>query len=290
MIQTQVSTTLGDLLSGAPVRAKPCDAVPALRLPPGEHRVLARSSDTLAVDTVTLTRFGRQVKEAAGEREPVELTRWDAEHRVVEVAERDEPTLLVVPENTNPGWTARLDGEDLEAVTVDGWQQGYVLPAGPAGTVRLDFPPGADYRTVLAGGAGAVLLLLLVAVLPSRPVPAGPRRRRLLGGGDPAVLAGAALVVAVLLGATLVGGLFGLAAVAGLWLVGQCSGRWAPAVLGTVAAGALLAAGAMLLADPDGTETGRQVASLLALAAVGAAVLPLWRRRSAGAAAPGVSG
>ncbi len=288
VIRTEVSTTVGELLAGDPVRTKPCDAIPALRLPPGEHRVVSRSSPAFAVDSLTLTRFGRQVKETDGVREQAEVGRWDAEHRTVEVAERSEPTLLVVPENTNPGWTAELDGERLEAVPVDGWQQGYVLPAGPAGTVRLDFPPGADYRTVLAGGAAAVAVLLVLAVLPvRRPVRGGPRRRSGRLAGAAAVLAGLAVVVAAAVGSALVGGVFALAAVAGLWLVGQVSGSRRSAVLGTVAAGAMLAAGGMLLADPDGTGTARQVAALLALAAVVAGVLPVLslRRRTPGSGA-----
>ena len=285
VIQTEVITTAGELATGQSIRIKPCDAIPALRLPPGEHRVLARNSESLAVDSITLARFGRAVKEGPGVREPTELTRWDAEHRVVEVAERDEPTLLVVPENTNPGWTARLDGADLQAVTVDGWQQGWLLPAGPAGTVRLDYPPGADYRTVLAAGAGAVALLVLVAVLPNRPLRAvGHRGRRRAGAA--ALLAGTVLVAAAVLGVALVGGVVGLAALGGLWLLGQCTGRARPAVLGAVAAGSLLAAGGMLLADPDGTATGQQLAALLALTAAVAAALPAVRlpRRAAGTA------
>ncbi|MGY1741851.1 MULTISPECIES: alpha-(1-_3)-arabinofuranosyltransferase domain-containing protein [unclassified Blastococcus] len=288
VVQTLVDTTLGELVSGRPVRIKPCDAIPAMRLPPGEHRVLARSSDTLAVDSVTLSRFGRDVKEGDGVRTPAETPRWDAEHRVVEVAERSEPTLLVVPENTNPGWTARLDGRELEAVTVDGWQQGYLLPAGPTGTVALDFPPGAEYRQVLAAGAGAVALLLLLAVLPVRwPVRAGPRRGSRVLAGLSAVLAGVAVVAATGLGTALVGGVVGLAALAGSWVLAQVSGRRRGAVLGSVAAAALLAAGAMLVADPDGTGTARQVAAIVALAAVTAGVLPVLRpRRPSPAARP----
>ncbi|SEO44233.1 alpha-(1-_3)-arabinofuranosyltransferase [Trujillonella endophytica] len=274
VIATEVRTTVGELLAGTPVRIKPCDTIPALRLPPGEHRIQARSSDALAVDSVQLTRFGRSVKQDAGVREPVELVRWDPEHRVVDVAERSEPTLLVVPENPNPGWTATLEGQALEAVTVDGWQQGYVLPAGPAGTVRLDYPPGSDYRTVLAAGAGAVLLLVVLAVLPvRRTIPVGARR----GSRRPAlgpVLSGVAIVAAGVFGTALVGGVFGLAALAGAWLLAQCSGRWRAGVLATVAAGALLTAGGLLIADPDATATGQQVAAVVALAAVVAGVLP----------------
>ena len=48
--------------------------------------------------------------------------------------------MLVVPESINPGWTARTaDGAQLTPVTVNGWQQGWVVPAGTSGTVTLTF-------------------------------------------------------------------------------------------------------------------------------------------------------
>ncbi|WP_051684036.1 alpha-(1-_3)-arabinofuranosyltransferase family protein [Blastococcus sp. URHD0036] len=289
ILGTVVFGTVGELLAGEPIATKPCDAVPALRLPAGEHRVVSRSSDTLAVDSVTLSRFGRAVKESSAVvRTPAEPSRWDAEHRVVEVAEREEPTLLVIPENPNLGWTAQLDGQELEKVTVDGWQQGYVLPAGPAGTVRLDYPPGAEYRQTLAVGAGAVVVLGILTALPARrPGRGGPRRRRTgLLGVLPGVLAGVAVVAAAVLGTAVVGGLFALAALAVLWVFSQLAGSRRGAVLGTVAVVGLLVAGALLLADPDGTEDPRQVAAVLGLTAVVAGVLPVlpvlpWRRRTA---------
>jgi len=48
--------------------------------------------------------------------------------------------VLVVPESINPGWTARMaDNSVLAPVTVNGWQQGWVLPAGASGPVTLSF-------------------------------------------------------------------------------------------------------------------------------------------------------
>jgi arabinofuranan 3-O-arabinosyltransferase len=280
VLETSAATTLGALQSLQPVRLGVCDTSPLLALPGGDHRVLGRGSDVMTVDEVTVSRPGVLLP-PAGERNAADVTRWDAEHRTLEVGERTEPALLVVPENVNVGWTARLDGTELAAVTVDGWQQGYVLPAGAAGTVRLDFAAGDEYRTVLAAGGGAVLLLALVAVLPVRPARRGPRARPRFVAVASAVLAGAVVVVAAVLGTALAGGVVGLGALAALWLVGLVAGRWRPAVLGAVAGGSTLAAGVLLLADRAGTVTGRQVLAIVALAAVTAGVLPVvgsWRR------------
>ncbi len=169
--QTAATTTLGALMAVRPIPVEVCSGAPEVALPGGVHRLQARAGLLLTAQSVTLTRSGTSAEPATGGRTPAERSRWDAEHRTVEVGERDEPTLLVVPENVNAGWVARLDGSVLEKVTVDGWQQGYVLPEGGAGTVRLDFSPATEYRWALAGGAGAVLLLALSCLLPARPVP-----------------------------------------------------------------------------------------------------------------------
>ncbi|MGY1741853.1 MULTISPECIES: alpha-(1-_3)-arabinofuranosyltransferase domain-containing protein [unclassified Blastococcus] len=284
VLQTAATTTLGALTAVRPIPLEVCAGGAQVALAEGEHRLQARAGGLLAPASVTLTRAGSPGATAQRGRTPVERSRWDAEHRTVEVGARSEPTLLVVPENANPGWTARLDGGELESVTVDGWQQGYVLPEGPAATVRLDFAPASAYRLALVGGAGAVLLLALVCVLPARPPrgPAGARRRSTVA----ALGATAVLVASVTLGMGLAGGAVGVGALAVLWLVGWCAGRWRGAVLGTLAAGALLAAGLVLLDVVDGTGTERQQLAIAALAAAAAAVLPgrgaaRLRRRSA---------
>ena len=56
--------------------------------------------------------------------------------------------MLVVPESINPGWIAHsADGTRLTPVTVNGWQQGWVLPPGTEGPVTLTFPSNTPYRS-----------------------------------------------------------------------------------------------------------------------------------------------
>jgi arabinofuranan 3-O-arabinosyltransferase len=201
------------------------------------------------------------------------ISRWDAEHRTVQVAAREEASLLVVPENTNPGWTATLGGQLLETVAVDGWQQGYVLPAGPAGTVSLDFGPGTAYRGALGAGAVAVLLLLALAAVRGTPMRSAP------SGGGPRWAAAAVVAGAAVLGTALVGGVAGLGAVVVSVVAARLAGRRCSLVLGALAGTAVGAAGILLLVAPAGTETARQVLAVLALAAVATSVLPPLRRR-----------
>ena len=91
--------------------------------------------------------------------------------RRCDVAAVGQPRMLVVPESVNPGWSARAaDGTALTAVTVNGWQQGWVLPAGTSGAVTLDFPSNTTYRIGLVGGLALLPVLLLLAFLPVRRV------------------------------------------------------------------------------------------------------------------------
>jgi arabinofuranan 3-O-arabinosyltransferase len=264
--QTSAETTIGDLRALRPVRLTGCAGEPSADLGIGPHRLATARTDLLTVTAATLTRDGAAPSPVAG-RTRADIGRWDAEHRTVRVAARDEPTLLVVPENVNPGWTATLGGRRLETVAVDGWQQGYVLPAGAAGTVTLDFGPGTAYRAALGAGAVAVLVLLGLAVLPGsplRPAAASHRRRR----------AGTAVVwAAAVVGTALVGGIVGLAALLVAAVAARLAGRRGGLVLGIVTGAAAGAAGILLVAAPGGTGTARQVLAVVAVAAVAASVL-----------------
>ena len=44
---------------------------------------------------------------------------------------------LEVHQAANPGWTATLNGHQLAPVTLDGWQQAFVVPAGQGGRVVI---------------------------------------------------------------------------------------------------------------------------------------------------------
>ena len=81
--------------------------------------------------------------------------------------------------NFNPGWDATLNGHALTPLRLDGWQQGFVVPAGPGGTITLSFRPAAVYHLALAVSLVAVAILLAVAAWSFT----GRRRRR--DGRDP---------------------------------------------------------------------------------------------------------
>ncbi|MGY1714456.1 alpha-(1-_3)-arabinofuranosyltransferase family protein [Geodermatophilus sp. SYSU D01106] len=289
--ETSVRTTLGALRDLTPLPLELCDpAGETLRLAAGEHRFTAAGTPELAVRSATLLRTGGALAATPGtdvDRAAADVVRWGTEHREVRVAARDEPALLVVPENANPGWTATLDGAALQGVAVDGWQQGWVLPAGAAGTVRLDYGPGGTYRAALAGGAAAVALLVALAAWrpatapgpPARPSARPARGRRFLT---------AVVVLAALAGTALAGGAVGLAVLAVAAVLGVAAGRRRFAVLAVLAASLVAAAGVLLAVD--GAADARQALGVAALSVAVASVLPLPSvlplRRRRGSATP----
>ena len=62
--------------------------------------------------------------------------------------------LLATNENFNAGWEARLGSRRLAPTKLDGWRQGWAVPAGPGGHVVLTFGPDWLYR----GGLPPVLI------------------------------------------------------------------------------------------------------------------------------------
>ncbi|WRZ92538.1 glycosyltransferase [Streptomyces sp. NBC_01007] len=103
--------------------------------------------------------------------------------------------VLRLADSAEAGWTATLDGKPLTRTTVDGWAQGFRLPAGGG---RLDVTFDAPLsHTAWLWAQGALALVLVVLALPGRrrdvdddlpeeqPVPAqdmtgdGRRARRL---------------------------------------------------------------------------------------------------------------
>ena len=104
--------------------------------------------------------------------------------------------VLVVPESINPGWIAhRADGTRLTPVTVNGWQQGWVLPPGTEGPVTLAFTSNALYRAGLIGGLALLPLLALLAFLPVRR--RRPSRTRQRACGQPGRVSASVAVLAV---------------------------------------------------------------------------------------------
>lgn len=172
---------------------------------------------------------------------------------------------LQVAQNYSGGWVAALHGRTLQPVRLDGWEQGWILPGGAAGTVTMTFTPDATYRAGLALGALFLVVLALLALIGDRRPglePVGPRRRL-----PTWALTAGALVVAVAVA--------GWLAVALVVLV-VAARRWGTDVMAVVAGVGATVAGVVVAVDPNTNSAlhsgafgaPAQIASLVALGAV----------------------
>ncbi|MCW7943373.1 family 2 glycosyl transferase [Streptomyces hygroscopicus] len=74
--------------------------------------------------------------------------------------------ILRIADTAEPGWTATLDGTPLTRTTVDGWAQGFQLPAsGGRLNVTYEAPLG---HTAWLWAQGALAVVLVVLALPGR--------------------------------------------------------------------------------------------------------------------------
>lgn len=174
--------------------------------------------------------------------------------------------VLATRQGANAGWQAQANGRALTPTTIDGWQQGFVLPAGVASRdVTVSFAPNTPHRVGLVIGALAVLALLVMwgatrgprlayAPGPLRAV-SNDRRRRV------------AVVIAALAVAVLASGGWGVAAGAlALAVPARYRGQAAAAAL--VLSGVLLSAFGVVDRYSFGAISGQLVATVtLALVA-----------------------
>lgn len=246
------------------VRAVAC-ATASLR--PGAHRLTITPPASGEIVAATLGRS--PVPEGPGNTpREVRVRHTSASDRVAQLGAGDATTIALT-EGDNAGWQARTSaGTQLKAVRVDGWRQGFVVPAGGPTTVTITFAPTRTHRIGLAAGALGALLLAtvwLVTMRSRRSWTIQPVSVQSLS--VPSTL-GLAALVSVLIGGPIA--ILAVVPVVGVALL-------APRRLGELACGAMgLAAVAMLaLGVVDQRSAGSVVAQVLACVTVSAAVTGL---------------
>jgi arabinofuranan 3-O-arabinosyltransferase len=161
VVPTRVTGTDADLLTGQPVSFTACVPV---QLRPGANRVIEPSSDSFSIQDVVVDASALPaVTQARGTK--VSIRTWTPSTRVIAVS-APAPSFLVVNENYNTGWQAVLGGAQLRPVRVDGWKQGWLLPAGSAGRVIITYRPDKVYRTSIAAGLSLMALVIFLALRP----------------------------------------------------------------------------------------------------------------------------
>ncbi|MER7344289.1 alpha-(1-_3)-arabinofuranosyltransferase family protein [Streptomyces aurantiacus] len=172
---TSAKGTVRDLMDRRPVELTLCDdgeKQTSVPLTAGEHQVEAGDGGPLAVTDVTLTR-GTPGRVDTTSRE-LKINDWLGDKREVTVGD-GAASYLTTYENANDGWKATLNGKELRSVRLDGWQQGWLVPAGEGGKLKLVYEPSTAYEAgLIGGGVGVLALVALVFVRRREPNPDGP--------------------------------------------------------------------------------------------------------------------
>ena len=273
-VHTSVNTTVGALLDGAPVTAQPCDAEP-ITLPTGQQELLVSPGPQFVVDGAELS-GPLAGQSATAPATPAATGAWGPARREVRVPDATTSRVLVVPESINTGWVARTSaGTRLTPLAVNGWQQGWVVPAGTSGTITLIFAPNSLYRAGLAGGLALLPLLALLAWWP-------PRRRPTDSAARPWTPGPWAAVAMLTVGALIAGvsGVLVFGAALGMRWVLRNRPRRRDVVTLWLSAGGLILAGAALSRHPwrsvdgyAGHSGAVQLLALISLAALAASTV-----------------
>ncbi|GGT07331.1 DUF3367 domain-containing protein [Streptomyces chromofuscus] len=172
LYRTSVQGTVRDLTERRPVEVSLCPSS-GVELTEGTHRVEAGDAGPLVLTDVTLTRG--TVTQPVSTARDLRIRDWLGDRREV-TAGSGAASYLTTYENFNDGWKATLNGEELTPVRLDGWQQGWRVPAGAGGTIKLAYEPSTTYEAGLVGsGVGLAVLVGLVLWRRRAPNPDGPQ-------------------------------------------------------------------------------------------------------------------
>lgn len=168
-VLTRVTGTLADVMRGTPLTLSSCGRGRVAELLPGPVRLKATRSAEFEVIRVTGRPAdpappGPSPQTAEAETRSVEVRTWRTARRTIRVG-GGEASVLTVAENANPGWQATAYGRPLQTVRIDGWRQGWLLPAGGSTVVDLVFAPESVYRWGLRASLTVSGLLGLVAAV-----------------------------------------------------------------------------------------------------------------------------
>jgi arabinofuranan 3-O-arabinosyltransferase len=169
--RTSVTGTIADLLELNPVRLHLCTRGGSLTLRAGRQVLSAPSSPDFTITSLSLASkasgaaaadLSQPVSRAAGSSRKLQVLSWQADNRELRIGPGPR-SYVELHQNANPGWTASLNGRKLMPVTLDGWQQAYIAPAGSGGTITMTFTPDRVYHAGIIASAVALAILAVLA-------------------------------------------------------------------------------------------------------------------------------
>ena len=262
-VPTTAAGTLDDLMNFKPMLFAGCVPSGGLKMTAGKHGLTASETQSaLAITSISLHPMSQSRRPLP--RRTARVEKWDNESRTVSVGP-GPATYMVVAQNYNTSWVAKMGNRTLRPIRIDGWQQGYIIPSGAGGTVLLSLAPATVFHSLLVLGALLLIGLALLALLPSRRPdndPSGPRPAPSFW----VLLAGSLVLL------TLMAGPLSLVVLPLLFV----ARRWGTGAMTVTAFLAFMGAGVAAALNPaavDQTSAGAfgapaQTASVIALAAV----------------------
>ena len=176
-MQTSITGTLDDLIDLAPLPITLCTPPGGLRLSAGTHMFEAADPYGPFEVTSLILRPTSTAGTTDMKARSASVQQWGAEARSIKVG-AGPATYVVVSQNYNSSWVATMDNHTLKSIRVDGWAQGYLVPAGKAGTVTLSVPANTLFQLLLVLGGALLIGLLVLALVPSNSEPSGPLEPR----------------------------------------------------------------------------------------------------------------
>ncbi len=170
---TSVSGTVADLTTFKSLPLHLCTKGTALTLPAGRHWLtspgfgLPLTVTGLSLKNAPASGSSSAATTTAATARTFTVRDWGTEHRTGTVGAGAQ-SYLEVHQAAAPGWTATLNGKTLNPVTLDGWQQAFIVPAGQGGAVVLNFTPVSGYHLWLIIAIVAFAVLLILALWPRR--------------------------------------------------------------------------------------------------------------------------
>ncbi len=164
LYETEVFGRISDLIFMRPLRFAACRPLVVFR-GGEEHRLDGlRDAKPFSISGVAVSRSDSTAAPLRDWAHPVAVEKWGSRERRLWV-EPGPARVLYVNENINPGWKASVGGVDLAPVTVDGWKQGFVLPAGMGGEIQLRYEAARIQNLSIVLGLSLVALVLALALL-----------------------------------------------------------------------------------------------------------------------------
>lgn len=172
---TTVDGFMGNVVSAGPLELSLCDdegnGGGDLELTPGTHRLRIISTDEFQPVVVAL----QSTDPAPVAESPRAVTVVSDEPSVQQVELGPGAAgILRTTRNYNAGWVAELDGEALPVQRVDGWAQGWRVPAGDGGDLVIRYAPERSYVVLLFSGLAVAIAILLLAFVVMARTKLGP--------------------------------------------------------------------------------------------------------------------